>query len=391
MAQRPVGKASIKVEVDGIDQAKQKLDDVKSSAEGVGDSGRRGFGALDDAVGKAGQKIEDSTAGLRKFQGAITGIIGVVTGLGAVAALAFGSIIEKVRESRQETEELNNLLDKTGKKLRDSAKEYVQSSKEISEEDKIRQEAAQRIVELSKQTNAAQEELADYVLKRTTGFQLMIRGQQGERDLQRKIAEESKKLNEDLASSVEKIVEDRDNRLSELADKRAEEELDKTKKSADERARIEGELQDQLQSLQNSRLDEEDRLLAEYQQRREERERQYNEAVESGFSRQAELLDQIDKIDAQNTNDAIRRIEERRKAEEDAAKASADAESKRQENESQRELAIAMQELRKAIEDQARSINQNNAKLERLNQQVSNFTPSAKRIAEGTTRRKRAF
>lgn|GEM_PF-4846807 len=391
MAQRPVGKASIKVEVDGIDQAKQKLDDVKSSAEGVGDSGRRGFGALDDAVGKAGQKIEDSTAGLRKFQGAITGIIGVVTGLGAVAALAFGSIIEKVRESRQETEELNNLLDKTGKKLRDSAKEYVQSSKEISEEDKIRQEAAQRIVELSKQTNAAQEELADYVLKRTTGFQLMIRGQQGERDLQRKIAEESKKLNEDLASSVEKIVEDRDNRLSELADKRAEEELDKTKKSADERARIEGELQDQLQSLQNSRLDEEDRLLAEYQQRREEREKQYNEAVESGFSRQAELLDQIDKIDAQNTNDAIRRIEERRKAEEDAAKASADAESKRQENESQRELAIAMQELRKAIEDQARSINQNNAKLERLNQQVSNFTPSAKRIAEGTTRRKRAF
>jgi len=391
LAQRPVGKASIKVEVDGIDQAKQKLDDVKSSAEGVGDSGRRGFGALDDAVGKAGQKIEDSTAGLRKFQGAITGIIGVVTGLGAVAALAFGSIIEKVRESRQETEELNNLLDKTGKKLRDSAKEYVQSSKEISEEDKIRQEAAQRIVELSKQTNAAQEELADYVLKRTTGFQLMIRGQQGERDLQRKIAEESKKLNEDLASSVEKIVEDRDNRLSELADKRAEEELDKTKKSADERARIEGELQDQLQSLQNSRLDEEDRLLAEYQQRREEREKQYNEAVESGFSRQAELLDQIDKIDAQNTNDAIRRIEERRKAEEDAAKASADAESKRQENESQRELAIAMQELRKAIEDQARSINQNNAKLERLNQQVSNFTPSAKRIAEGTTRRKRAF
>ena len=439
MAMKPIGKASIEIVAKGLEQVTQQLEALRvavsklttdterdvnkatkaaedgykkqekaaekaaesverlavkqaeaaKKAEEIGKAGRTGFGALDDAVGKAGQKIEDSTQGLRKFQGALSGIIGVVTGLAAVAGIAFGAIIAKVRESQKETEELNKLLEETGKVVRDSAREYLKAAEEISEEDKIRQEAAQRIAELSKQTAAAEEELADYVLKRTTGIQLLIRGRQGELELQRKLAEESKALNEDLAASVLKIAEERDARLAELEAERNKKAEEAAAELAKKQQQIEQSLADQLEAIRISGLEGADRIDAEYQARRREREERYREAVEEGRTREAELIDAIDRKDAENAQRAIERI---RKQEDERAKAEQDRqkqEQQRQEDKASQELARALQEAARAMQEQAKAINENTKEVRGLRERVFNFAPDIRRVAENTNRRTR--
>jgi hypothetical protein len=374
---------------ESVEKLAAKQADAAKKAEEIGKAGRTGFGALDDAVGKAGQKIEDSTQGLRKFQGALSGIIGVVTGLAAVAGIAFGTIIAKIRESQKETEELNKLLEETGKTVRDSAREYLKAAEEISEEDKIRQEAAQRIAELTEKTREAELELVQFVKDRTSAIQILLRGKQGELELQRKLAEDSKALNDDIKASVLKIAEERDARLAKLEAERNKKAEQEAAELAKKQAQIEQSLADQLEAIRISGLEGADRIDAEYQSRRREREQRYREAVEEGRTREAELIDAIDRKDDENAQRAIDRI---RKQEDERAKAEQDRqkqEQQRQEDKASQELAAALRETQRALAEQAKAINENTREVRGLRERVFNFTPDIRRVAENTSRRTR--
>jgi len=83
---------------------------LKGKTEEVANSGSSMGGKIDGAFGKVGKKIEDSTKGLRSFQGAITGIIGVVGGLTAIGVGAFNKIAGEIREAKESADAFNNSL-----------------------------------------------------------------------------------------------------------------------------------------------------------------------------------------------------------------------------------------------------------------------------------------
>jgi hypothetical protein len=375
---------------ESVEKLAAKQADAAKKAEEIGKAGRTGFGALDDAVGKAGQKIQDSTEGLRKFQGALSGIIGVVTGLAAVGWHRVRRLLkQKMPRVSRKHRRTQKLLEETGKTVRDSAREYLKAAEEISEEDKIRQEAAQRIAELTEKTREAELELVQFVKDRTSAIQILLRGKQGELELQRKLAEDSKALNDDIKASVLKIAEERDARLAKLEAERNKKAEQEAAELAKKQAQIEQSLADQLEAIRISGLEGADRIDAEYQSRRREREQRYREAVEEGRTREAELIDAIDRKDDENAQRAIDRI---RKQEDERAKAEQDRqkqEQQRQEDKASQELAAALRETQRALAEQAKAINENTREVRGLRERVFNFTPDIRRVAENTSRRTR--
>ena len=86
-----IGKAKITVEADvsgvsgPINQAKGEVDKLGDSAQTAGDK-------LDGSFSRAGEAIEESTKGLRKFVGALSSVVGVATAVVGILALFRGAI-----------------------------------------------------------------------------------------------------------------------------------------------------------------------------------------------------------------------------------------------------------------------------------------------------------
>jgi hypothetical protein len=373
---------------ESVEKLAAKQADAAKKAEEIGKAGRTGFGALDDAVGKAGQKIEDSTQGLRKFQGALSGIIGVVTGLGAVAALAFGTIIAKIRESREEAEEFEKSLEDLRKKGQELAGSFADVGKaEASEIVKIEEDLARKRFELNQQKikdleenlkrqNELTRQIGDRVIGGSPGVLTELRSElsklQGQQQRSNEETEKQIKIIErEAKSAVDRIQSQIDARNAEAA-------------AADLTPILEAnrfaEEQANQQTEDNARrrlslLDGEERVREELTITEAALQEQIRQAEENNNSRLISSLKERLDLEREIAQTRIKGIQDA-KDEENASRASG-------------ELVRAMNRLQKAIEEQAKTANANQRELERLNQKITNFIPAARKIADGVTRRQR--
>jgi chromosome segregation ATPase len=373
---------------ESVEKLAAKQADAAKKAEEIGKAGRTGFGALDDAVGKAGQKIEDSTQGLRKFQGALSGIIGVVTGLGAVAALAFGTIIAKIRESREEAEEFEKSLEDLRKKGQELAGSFADVGRaEVGEIVRIEEDLARKRFELNKQKkddleenlkrqNELTRQIGDRAIGGSPGVLTELRSELS------KLQRQQQRANEETEKQI---------RIIERAAKSA---IDRIQSQIDAR-NAEAAAADLTPILEANRFAEE----------------QANQQTEDNARRRLSLLDgeervreelaiteaalqeQIRQAEENNNSRLISSLKERLDLEREIAqtriKGIQDAKDEENASRASGELARAMNRLQKAIEEQAKTANANQRELERLNQKITNFIPAARKIADGVTRRQR--
>ena len=87
-----IGKAKITVEAD-ISGLSDSVKEAKEQVEGIGDAADGAGGRLDSSFNKMGETLERSTAGVRKFVGALGSIAGVATGLVGVFGLVSGAVL----------------------------------------------------------------------------------------------------------------------------------------------------------------------------------------------------------------------------------------------------------------------------------------------------------
>lgn len=374
---------------ESVERLAVKQAEAAKKAEEIGKAGRTGFGALDDAVGKAGQKIEDSTQGLRKFQGALSGIIGVVTGLGAVATLVFGTIIAKIRESRKEAEDFEKSLEDLRKKGQELAGSFADVGKaEASQIVKIEEDLARKRFEINEkkikdlENNLKQQVRLEQQIRNLTesgdplgGADLLIEKLEELRDQQRKANDEAEKqiliLERQAQSAIDRIQAQIDarNALASAADLTP---ILEANRAAEEQAnqQIEDNARRRL-----SLLDGEERVREEL-------------AIT-----EAALQEQIRQAEENNNNRLIGSLKERLELEREIAdtriKGIRDAGEAERATAASNDLVNALNRLRKAVEEQAKTANDNRRELERLNQKITNFTPSLRKGADGLTRRQR--
>ncbi|MBO6739036.1 MAG: hypothetical protein JJ916_04165 [Phycisphaerales bacterium] len=87
-----VAKAHVTIEGD-ISGLKESVQDAKKTVNEVGDAADNAGGRVDGAFTKAGEKIEESTKGVRKFVGALSSVAGVATGVIGVIGLVSGALV----------------------------------------------------------------------------------------------------------------------------------------------------------------------------------------------------------------------------------------------------------------------------------------------------------
>jgi chromosome segregation ATPase len=373
---------------ESVEKLAAKQADAAKKAEEIGKAGRTGFGALDDAVGKAGQKIEDSTQGLRKFQGALSGIIGVVTGLGAVAALAFGTIIAKIRESREEAEEFEKSLEDLRKKGQELAGSFADVGRaEVGEIVRIEEDLARKRFELNKQKkddleenlkrqNELTRQIGDRAIGGSPGVLTELRSELSK--LQRQ-QQRANKETERQIRIIERAAKSAIDRIQSQIDARNAEAAAADLTPILEANRF-AEEQANQQTEDNARrrlslLDGEERVREELAITEAALQEQIRQAEENNNSRLISSLKERLDLEREIAQTRIKGIQDA-KDEENASRASG-------------ELARAMNRLQKAIEEQAKTANANQRELERLNQKITNFIPAARKIADGVTRRQR--
>lgn len=103
-----VAKAHVTIEGD-ISGLKESVQDAKKTVSEVGDAADNAGSRVDGAFTKAGEKIEESTKGVRKFVGALSSVAGVATGLIGVVGLLAGAfagltaILKKLNDGGEES------------------------------------------------------------------------------------------------------------------------------------------------------------------------------------------------------------------------------------------------------------------------------------------------
>ena len=129
MANR-IAEAFIELKVRGEQAAKKAVESVKQSAKGLGD----GF---DKALGGAGEKLDKATEGARKLQGAISGILGIVTVV-AAAFFKLGNavfdITQRFKTAQERVQEFREQLRASGKDASEQADEIRKRIKELNDE-----------------------------------------------------------------------------------------------------------------------------------------------------------------------------------------------------------------------------------------------------------------
>ena len=366
MAKRPVGEASVKISVDGLDEAKKGLDDIKSKTEQVGESGRSGMGKLDSAVGKVGKRIEDSTEGLRRFQGAISGIIGVVGGLAAIGVGAFKKITGEIRQAREAAEAFDASL----RGIRTTGQDAVRAIEGFGD-------TKDQLGQLEEQIRNQRQAIGQATAQAIADAQKKYEEANPFNPLAEKRAR--KQLEEDLAEI--QANERRDlQRLNEAAaKKRAEVEAEVAEESAAEIGRIqdekEREIAERTRALRLATLDDVGRAEEELAFRQKQIQNEIAEA--GGDDRRVAQLREILALETQIGNAKIK-----------AAK-DANAEQNKQEADANKELARQLQEVARAATEQAKAINENTREIRGLRERVINFTPDIRRVSENTARRTR--
>lgn len=99
-----IGRAKIVVEAD-TEGVSASISDAKDEVESLGDAGESAGTKVGDGFDVAGTKIDESTAGLRKFSGAITGVIGSITGLVAVGTTLVAVLVKLASKAKAAQEE----------------------------------------------------------------------------------------------------------------------------------------------------------------------------------------------------------------------------------------------------------------------------------------------
>lgn len=151
-----IGTAKIKVEAD-LEGVKNAVPEIKSELENAGSAGEAAGNKIGDAFEGAGSVIEKRTAGMRKFQGAISGAVGALTGMvgvitsvvGVVALLgrAFSDTKDRGKDFGKEINSINDAIEKFNVGNIDSFKE-LQRERRLDIEDQIR--AAEHISSVRK-------------------------------------------------------------------------------------------------------------------------------------------------------------------------------------------------------------------------------------------------
>jgi hypothetical protein len=382
VAKKSIGEANVKLTVEGAEQVASKLKDVKADLEATADAAKSTGSKIDGGFRKAGDAIEGATAGVRKLTGSLTAVLGVFSALSLVFGTVFGVFIEKARKSREEAEELKEEISKIGdsaNKVVDALNQFGKIDTPIELIDKREEEAVNEILKEREELLKKIKPLGN--LEGGSGAERLYLIRQFEARRQ-----EILKPSIEAENRIRAAAEDARNRIRQ---KEAEDDANRNKKKAEDQKRLEISLADQLETVRISALEGVDRIEAEYQRRRADRERAYQEAVEEGRQREAELLDSIDRQDAANTQKAIERIRQEGQARADIEAERQRQEQKRQEDAATRELAAALRETQRALADQARAINENTREVRGLRERVFNFTPDIRRVAENTSRRTR--
>lgn len=204
--QNEVGRAKIVVDVDasGVQQA---VDDAKQSVEEMGDAAESTGSRVDGAFGRVGTKIEESTAGARKFTGAISGAIGAVTGLvsaftilstliGALIAL-FSRKAERVEVLKESYESLRQeISDYSVDPLLDEYEKFERAANRqidiLLEEGKLLDIGAESLRKQAEEAANLRRELD----KKSTSDETRTRRQAEELELIRKRGEIIRQINE---------------------------------------------------------------------------------------------------------------------------------------------------------------------------------------------------
>jgi hypothetical protein len=358
------------------------LDDVQTKTEEVAEASQSFGRQFDGAFGKVGKSIEDSTKGLRKFQGALSGIIGVVGGLGAIVTLVFGSIIRKIKETREEAEEFEKSLVSIGDKGREIAKSFRDIAKEEADElTKIDEKLAQD----RKAINDANAQALEKNLERQERLRARLRNFEGfdDKNFERGIRNQLKQLEDaqqranDAAEKQIQIIE----REAEAAKRSIQDRIDARNREAD--------AADLTSILDANRLAEE---LASQQIRDNERRRLEGLEGEQRIREELalETLDLQDKIrEAENANNPrlVSALRERLAIEKEIAdtriqgiRDAQQAENARRDSDA---LARQLKRLADIAEDQVKALNDNTKTQEQLLRQVTIFTPDIRRAGDG--------
>jgi hypothetical protein len=87
-----VGKQKIILEADASG-VKAALKEAKDEVQDFGNEADKSTSKVSDSFAKAGEAIESSTSGVRKFVGALSSVAGVATGLLGVLGLVTGAVL----------------------------------------------------------------------------------------------------------------------------------------------------------------------------------------------------------------------------------------------------------------------------------------------------------
>lgn len=386
MAKKSIGEANVKLTVEGAEQVASKLKDVKSEMDATASAAGSAGGRIDGAFKNAGESVNKATGGIRALAASLTGVLGIVSALSAVFGFAFGAIVRKIKDAKQETEDFKASLEE----LRKAGKEISGSFADVGKDEadqivQIEEDLARKRFEL----NAKKiKDLEENFKKQAEIERELSRSQSGEvggrdslesrleklRDLQKELNEETKKqitiAEREARSAIDRIQKriDARNAESEAANLAP---IIEAARQADERAN------QQAQSNAQRRID----LLEGEEKEREKLalleqviQEQIRQAEEEGNSRLIQSLRERLELEREIANVRIMGIR--------------DAESAKQTDTASRRLSEALDRNTKAVQDSARFINENNQKIERLYQQVVNLVPAVKKTAEESTRRR---
>jgi chromosome segregation ATPase len=339
MAKRSIGEANIKITVDGVQEAKTDLGDLKSEADGVGSSFRN---AADDA--NRGIRQFRQLAGIASFAaGALAGLTAAARGLAAGLSSVQKAANEMANDLRRATD-------------------VSQAQANI---EALRQTAEKEAPFIQRALLRASGEL-----DRTGGVLSEIENAAGKvLNLFTGMADESGKAFRAQAQALQSLAETRRREIIAAQDL-----------AEQERLRLE------LLNLQTSQLDEIEQIEARAAQRALQRNDEIREAQRQGFDEQVDFLNRIQEQEDQIAAARIRQIRERQAAERQAQQQREEAEEQRRLAEELRRTQQALNENRRAIETQARAINDLQRNMQQLSRDVNNFAGDISRIGDGIRR-----
>ena len=155
-----IGRAKIVIEAD-TEGIKGSISDAKSEVEDLGDAGEVAGEKVGGGFLNAGEQIDKSTEGIRKFQGAISGAIGAVTGLVAIGTTLVGVLVAIASKSKKAKEEsfalaaayhdieqsINDYNKSQGRTLDTDREQYFATLRQIEANKDLTNEYRQQLIE----------------------------------------------------------------------------------------------------------------------------------------------------------------------------------------------------------------------------------------------------